>query len=160
MERGLRFHKNLANILGIFVLFLVLIIVVDAVGRFFFNKPLPGAIEGSRVILAWVLFLSLSYALLRGAHVQVQLFLLKYPDRIRLVVETLIDLLSLCFFGLISYSGWVQFWSSFKVGETMAAPIWIPFWLAKLAVPIGCVMFSIQFGMNVCSRLKEAQKNR
>lgn len=153
MEKIVRFHKSLANVLGLLIVLLVLIIAVDAGGRFLFNKPLPGPIEVSKVILGWVLFLSLAYALVQGTHIQVQLFLLRCPPRLRLVADILIDTLGLCFFGVITYSGWKQFWESFTVGETMPAPIWIPFWLAKLAVPVGCLMFAGQFGINAVSRL-------
>jgi TRAP-type C4-dicarboxylate transport system permease small subunit len=153
MQKLLKFHQLLANFLGLLILLIVLIIVTEASSRYLFNEPLPGPIEGSRVILAWILFLSLAYALVQGAHIQVQLFLDRYPPRIRLVAYTLIDIVSLCFFGLIMYSGWLQFWESFRASETMAAPIWIPFWLAKLAVPIGCLIFIAQFGINAVNRI-------
>jgi len=158
MQRLLKLHNSLANVLGLLILLIVLIIVLEAGSRYLLNKPLPGPIEGSRVILAWILFMSLAYALFQRVHIQVQLFLDRYPRRVRFVMDNLIDVVSLCFFGILAYSGWLQFWESFKVGETMGAPIWIPFWLAKLAVPIGCLIFVIQFVINLVSRLKGAPK--
>jgi TRAP-type C4-dicarboxylate transport system permease small subunit len=158
MQRLLKLHNSLANVLGLLIILIVLIIVLEAGSRYLLNKPLPGPIEGSRVILAWILFMSLAYALFQRVHIQVQLFLDRYPRRVRFVMDNLIDVVSLCFFGILAYSGWLQFWESFKVGETMAAPIWIPFWLAKLAVPIGCLIFVIQFVINLGSRLKGAPK--
>ena len=153
MQKLLKLHNSLANVLGLLIILIVLIIVVESAGRYLFNKPLPGPIEGSRVILAWILFMSLAYALVQRTHIQVQLLLDRYPRRVRFVMDNLIDVVSLCFFAILAYSGWQQFWESFRVGETMAAPIWIPFWLAKLAVPIGCLIFVIQFVINVGSRL-------
>jgi len=152
MEKILRFHKNLANVLGALIILIVVIIVVEAGGRFLFNKPLPGPIEASRVILAWILFLSLAYALVQKAHVQVTVILERFSPASRLWAETIIDLVSVGFFVLVIFSGWLQFWDSFKVGEVMAAPIWIPFWLAKLSVPVGCLLFVGQFLVNIFNR--------
>lgn len=158
MEKILRFHKSLANVLGALIILIVVIIVIEAGGRFLFNKPLPGPIEASRVILSWILFLSLAYALVQGTHIQVQLILERFPSRLRLWADTVIDLISLGFFGLIMYSGWLQFWESFRVREVMAAPIWIPFWLAKLSVPVGCLLFIGQFCIQVVDRITTKKK--
>jgi TRAP-type C4-dicarboxylate transport system permease small subunit len=160
MEKILRFHKNLANILGALIILIVFIIVIEAGGRFLFNTPLPGPIEASRVILAWILFLSLAYALIQKSHVQVTLLLERLSPRFRLWADTIIDIVSLAFFALIMYSGWLQFMDSFRVGEVMAAPIWIPFWLAKLSVPIGCLLFVGQFVINIFSRFQAPKRER
>jgi TRAP-type C4-dicarboxylate transport system permease small subunit len=158
MKKIVSFQINLANILGLLVLIIVLLIVIDVVGRFIFNTPLPGTIELSRVMLAWVLFGSLAYGLVQRSHVRMELFLNHYPSRFRLVANIFIDVLSICFFILIGYGGWLQFLESFKVRETMAAPIWIPFWAAKLALPIGSFIFAGQFGVDIVARLQEAAK--
>lgn len=158
MQKLLKLHNSLANIVGLLIILISLIIVVEVGSRFLFNKPLPGPIEGSRVILAWALFMSLAYGLVQRVHIQVQLFSGHYPRRVRFVMDNLIDVVTLCFFGILTYSAWQQFWESFKMSETMAAPIWIPFWLAKLALPIGCLIFVIQLVINLGSRFKGGPK--
>jgi TRAP-type C4-dicarboxylate transport system permease small subunit len=158
MQRLLKLHNSLANILGLLIIVIALIIVTEVSSRFLFNKPLPGPMEGTRVILAWVLFMSLAYGLVQRVHIQVQLFLDHYPRRVRFVMDNLIDVVTACLFGILTYSGWQQFWESFTRGETMAAPIWIPFWLAKLALPIGSLIFVIQLGINLGSRFKDGSK--
>lgn len=153
MQKILIFHKILANIIGLLILAITLIIVVDAGGRFLFDKPLLGGVEISKVLLAWILFCSLTWSLLQGAIVQVTMVIGRLPTRLYLVFEVLIAILSLLFFGLVVYAGWLQFWESFVVGEEMAAPIWVPFWLAKLAVPVGCFLIGMQIGINFVARL-------
>jgi TRAP-type C4-dicarboxylate transport system permease small subunit len=154
VERIVGFHKKLATILGVLILVLMFILVIDSCGRFLFNKPLPGALELTRLVLAWIVYLSLTWGLIQGSHVQVTLFLERYPPRIRQGVEIIIMSLSMAFFCLMIYAGFKMFWNSFKVGETMAAPIWIPYWLAKLAVPIGCLMIVLHFPIDLIARFK------
>lgn len=154
MERILNFQKNLATILGLLIMILTFIIVVDGGGRFLFNKPLPGGVELSRIVLAWILYLSLTWGLLQGVHVRVTLFLERYPHGVRVAAEVMIALLTMGFFCLMVYASSIQFWKSFKMGETMPAPIWIPFWLGKLAVPIGCLMIVVHLPIDLISRLQ------
>jgi len=149
MQKILNFHRRLANFLGLLILALMFVIVIDVVGRFFFNKPLQGGVEISQLLLAWILFLPLAYALFRGAHVQVTILLMYLSRRHKLIAETIITILSLGLFGLAIYAGWNYFWESISVGETMAAPIWLPLWLAKLAALLGFLLIFIQLCINL-----------
>jgi TRAP-type C4-dicarboxylate transport system permease small subunit len=127
----------------------MLIIVIEVGGRFLFNTPLKGGVEISQIVLAWILFLPLAYALVSGVHVRVTMLVMHLPPRLNLIIDILVSIISLGFFGLVIYAGWLEFWDSVSVGETMAAPIWLPFWLAKLAVPLGCVLFFLQLCVNM-----------
>ncbi len=139
-----RIHRRLATILGCLILVLMLVITVDVVGRFVFNKPLPGGVEISSLLFVWVIFLPLAYVLFEGNHVRLTLLLLHFPQQGRSIAELINATFSLFFFGFLMYAGGSQFWESFRVGETMAAPIWIPLWLGKLAVPLGCFFMVVQ----------------
>lgn len=137
------FNIYLADILGWFIMLIVLLIVVDVTGRFFFNKPLMGQVEISIVLLAWVLFLSLAYGLIQSAHVRVTLVTLRLRPPYNIIAEAFNIGVSLLFFIVGAYAGWQQFKLSFSVGEEMPSPIWIPYWLPKLALPIGCFLMGV-----------------
>ena len=158
MQKILSIHRVLASILGLLIIVLMFIIVVDTGGRFLFDQPLSGAVEISRVVLAWILFLPLAYALVQGTHIQVTMLLMRLRHWFRLVAEVIIVVLSLLYFGLAVYAGWGQFWESFRVGEDMGAPIWIPFWIAKAAVPIGCLLIAAQLGIGLVVRVRQLSK--
>ena len=154
MKKILNFHSAIANFLGLLTLALMFAIVVDVCGRFLFNKPLQGGVEISQVLLAWILFLPLAYALVRKAHVRVTIILDHLPRRLNLIAEAFVAIISLGCFVLIIYASWKQFWESFSVGETMPAPIWIPAWLAKLAIPAGFLLFFFQLCVDLINTLK------
>lgn len=145
----IEFHRRLATVIGLLIIVLVLLIVVDANGRFFLNKPLPGSVEISKMALAWILFLSLAYGQTQGAHVRVEIFLSRYSPGLRRAAEVLTALISMLFSALLAYAGWDMFQTSYDVAETLAAPIWLPFWLSKLAMPIGFALLALQFGIEI-----------
>jgi TRAP-type C4-dicarboxylate transport system permease small subunit len=149
MGRLMSFYKGLATVLGVLVMIIMLLIVIDVGGRYLFDSPLLGGVEVSRVVLAWILFLALVYGLVQGAHVRVSLVTNRFPPRLRLMSEVFTAVLSLGFFALAAYSGWEQFKLSYEVSEEMPSPIWIPFWLPKLAVPVGCFLMAAQLGIDL-----------
>jgi C4-dicarboxylate transporter DctQ subunit len=155
------FYKGLATVLGVLVMVIMFLIVIDVGGRYLFDSPLLGGVEVSRVVLAWILFLALVYGLVQGAHVRVSLVINRFPPRLRLMSEVFTAVLSLGFFALATYSGWEQFKLSFEVSEEMPSPIWIPFWLPKLAVPIGCFLMAVQLGIDlVVKHLKSDRSDK
>ena len=158
MQTILKFQKVLASILGLLVLVLMFIIVIEVFGRFLFNTPLKGGVEISTIVMTWILFLPLAYALVRGAHVRVTLVVMHLPSRLHLIVEILVSMVTLGFLGLVTYAGWLQFWDSFSVGEIMPAPIWLPLWLAKLAVPLGFFLFFLQLCVNTADRVRKSRR--
>jgi TRAP-type C4-dicarboxylate transport system permease small subunit len=143
----IEFHRRLATIIGLLIIALVVVIVVDATGRFLLNKPLPGSVEMSRIALAWILFLSLAYGQIQGVHVRVEIFFSRYSPRLRRTAGTLTALISMLFFGFLTYAGWDMFQESYNVSETIPAPIWLPYWLPKLAMPIGFALLVLQLGI-------------
>lgn len=161
MGRLMSFYKGLATVLGVLVMVIMFLIVIDVGGRYLFDSPLLGGVEVSRVVLAWILFLALVYGLVQGAHVRVSLVINRFPPRLRLMSEVFTAVLSLGFFALATYSGWEQFKLSFEVSEEMPSPIWIPFWLPKLAVPIGCFLMAVQLGIDlVVKHLKSDRSDK
>ena len=149
MEKLMSFYRGLATVLGVLIMIIMFLIVIDVGGRYLFDSPLLGGVEVSRVVLAWILFLALVYGLVQGAHVRVSLVTNRLPPRLRLMSEVFTAVLSLGFFALATYSGWEQFKLSFEVLEEMPSPIWIPFWLPKLAVPVGCFLMAVQLGIDL-----------
>ena len=63
-----------ANIAAVILLALVVLTVVDVVGRYFFASPVIGAVELVRICMAGIIFLSFPLMFLRNDHIIVDLF--------------------------------------------------------------------------------------
>ena len=160
MQMLLKFQKVVADILGLLVVILMFLIVIDVGGRYIFNSPLKGGIEISEILMTWLLCLPLAYALVRETHVRVTMAVTHLPPRPKLIIDLLGTGLSLVFFSLITYVSWINFWDSFSRGETMAATIWLPLWLQKLALPLGFFLFSLQLCANLAVQIKKLGKDQ
>ncbi|MFH1090951.1 MAG: TRAP transporter small permease subunit [Pseudomonadota bacterium] len=141
-----RINKVLAFACGALLLGISFLTCADIVMGFLLRKNVPGVIEIIVLIIPWVVCLGLTYALIRGAHVRVTLLTQRLSNQKRRWVNVFAYAVGLFFFGALTYGAWLHFWSSWVVKEPMfAALMTLPWWLGKLALPIGFFFITVQF---------------
>ena len=145
-------YDRLALVSAAVLLAIMLLTVADVTGRYVLNRPIRGAIEISMQMMSYVVFLCLAYTLVKGAHVRISLALDSLPQRLRIQAEVIAGL---CLCGLLVWGSWAQFRDSWVVWELMPAAIDIPWWPAKLAMPIGFFAMAFQFSAYLLSHLIE-----
>ena len=148
-------NKWIAVFAGSLIILVTILIVIDSVGRYLFNKPLTGGVEISILLSAFIVFFGLAYALIQGAHVQFTLFEVMFPPRIRRICDIFINLVGMVFMAFAFYATSRQFWESWLAKETMMAAVKIPYWLAKLALPMGFLLMTVQFGFFLASSIRK-----
>ncbi|MBJ3776451.1 TRAP transporter small permease [Acuticoccus mangrovi] len=83
----------LTAIAGALLMAMMLLTVVDVIGRYVFSAPVPGAFEATEIMLALVVFAGLPLVTGRGEHVQVRLALDGMPGGMRFVLERAAEVL-------------------------------------------------------------------
>jgi len=149
-----------AAIAGSVMLALTFLVVVDVTLRYVFSNPIPGGTESTELLLNWIVLLALGYTLAVGGHVRVTLILHRLSSRTRLGVEVLDCVIGMVFCGIMTYVGWLFFWDSFIIREFMMAQVKLPYWVGKMAMPLGFFMFFITFLsrlLYLTSRKKEGE---
>lgn len=147
------------TISGILAFCLMIWISADVFLRFFFDKPIPGSSEISRIALAWICFLGIVYAYTRNAHVRVTLFISRFP-KYRPLFEFIACSFGVLIFGVLTYMSWLYFWDSWINQEFFPAPITVPYWLAKLSMPVGVFIFAIALLLNMISHILDLFEKR
>lgn len=142
-----RIEAALAVFAAILLMVIMLVVIIDVLGRNSFNKPLMGATEICADSLVWITFLAAAWILKKDGHVWVNLV----TDRIKIDVRFLVFMfnsivgvivcLGIAFYGVMV----VQSLAQRKVTEiyVLALP------LAPLyaIIPIGCTFLMIRFAM-------------
>lgn len=152
------FYRVLMTMVGMLILAITFIVIVDISGRTLAAKPLIGAVDISRLLLSFILFLGLSYALRRGAHVRVTILYNRFSPRALSVIEILVFLGGFALLSLLAYCSWDLFWDSWLVRETMRSPIDLPRWLAKLALFAGSTLFAAQFAFDLVGHIRKLHR--
>jgi TRAP-type C4-dicarboxylate transport system permease small subunit len=150
LKKAEKFLTGISWIVSILVTFMF---VIDIFMRFFFKKPLPASWEIAEVCMPLIIFLPFAYTLTIDSHVRVSLVKDRMPKKIRLGFETVSDSISFIICAMFTYWAWLYFWDSFKINEEMLAAIKIPWWIGKMAMPIGMGFFTFRYLMQILRNL-------
>ncbi|RJR50114.1 MAG: TRAP transporter small permease [Desulfobacteraceae bacterium] len=124
------------------LLMMVAITCIDVVGAKVFLKPVLGAID--LVMLNQLLAISFAgtVTLLLGRHVQVEFIVMLLPKRVSAVVESLVWILTLCFFVVVT---WRLFVYGAETGGEVSATARIP--LSPFAYAAGVSFIPLCFAL-------------
>lgn len=150
-----KIYYILAVIGGALIIVNTLTGVIDVAGRTFLNRPFQGQVEITSVVLVYIVFLGFAFSEKQDAHIRLMFFNNRLSERGKLIYESLITLVALIFFSLVTYSAWNYFWRSWIAKETILASIRIPAWYAKFAVPFGLLFIVILFGTRLFTLIKK-----
>jgi TRAP-type C4-dicarboxylate transport system permease small subunit len=137
-----------------------LLIVADVFLRSLFNRPLPATWEMSEVLMPYIVFLAFAHALREKAHIRVSLLTDRLSPGGQRACEALANLLSFAMCALITIWSWSKFWDSFRIGEEILAPIHIPWWFGKFAMPVGMALFTLRYLSQAVSAIKACTSPR
>jgi len=119
---------------GSILVFLVLVLVADAAGRFVL-MPVAGSYEIVQYGFALMVAFSVAFTQLRGGHVSIELIFSSFPAGVRRVLTFINRILSLVIFGLVTWRIFADSIAAYKLGEessTLTLPVWL--FMAMLAL--------------------------
>ena len=104
------------------------ITVVDVVGRYAFNRPLPGSNEYIYCLMGLVVFLGMGLCTYENGHVRVDVVTLLARGRTRAAMDVLAHLLSLGTAAVIVWRLWLTALDHTKhlnVTQVLRLPVWL-----------------------------------
>lgn len=118
--------------------------------RYVTERPAVWTTELSGILFTWVVFIGAMTAYRNDEHIRVTLLLDLMPDRIRAVVERLVDLVVLVFLIYVTWLALVMM----HEGATRPSPVLdIPFSWVYLAVVIAFAGMSVSQALRLFGRL-------
>jgi TRAP-type mannitol/chloroaromatic compound transport system permease small subunit len=126
------------------ILLLMLIIIVDVSGRYFFNYPILGSVELCRTLLVAIVFLSLGYAQRFGQHIRVDIVIVRASPILQFILEVIGLLGILAVFGIIFFMTLPVTIDSILKGEFETGAIPFPIWPSRLLLSVGLFIYILQ----------------
>jgi TRAP-type C4-dicarboxylate transport system permease small subunit len=136
-----RIEKFTALISGLGIFALMLIGVVHVLGRKFFDMPIFGYIDIVEIMMAFMVFLAISYTERLGGHIRMELFVGMLRGRWLALFELVGVVLGLAIVGVLLVYSWDHAMRAFYLGDS-TIDAQIPLWPSKLVVPVS---FTILF---------------
>ena len=137
--------SRIADSVGRVILALmVVLITLDVVLRYFFNRPIKGSYELIEFMMVLLVFLGLAYTQTKKGHVSVTLFTSKLSPSQMAVIGSATYLLCLIIFSLITWRGIVQA-EALRIDGTSSDLLLIPNFPFMWVVVLGSALLGLIF---------------
>ncbi|MBL6951133.1 MAG: TRAP transporter small permease [Alphaproteobacteria bacterium] len=141
-------YCSVALILG--VMFWV---VAEVIGRYVFNSPLPGHLEGAELLLPMMVFFGVSYVQARDGHVGMTFVVDALPKKVRRVTDILSLIVSALTCAALAYFSSKTAWLAWIYDDvTMTPPYW-PVWPSAAVIPLGYGMLAVRMELQILQKL-------
>ena len=121
---------------------MTLVTVVDVAGRYLLNRPLPGGLELSELLMVFLVFGCFAFVELQNRHVDVDVLVNRFPPWGRACCEGLAGLLSAGFWGAIAWRSMIRALDIRAAGET-TTNLGLPIWPFIGVAAIGSALFTV-----------------
>jgi len=146
---------------GIFLALMMFITAVDVVGRYIFNRPIKGSTELNELALVVMVFLGFAFTATQKGHVRVELIVSKFSEKLQAVIESLIALIGVGLFFLITWQAFVLAITA-RSRDLTSMVLFIPVFPFALVMTFGsgllCLVLIAQLFQNVSRAIRTQGK--
>lgn len=122
---------------------MMLLMTVDAAGRYLFNRPILAAYElTTNYLMVAVIFLALPYAYRQGANIRVTFLVDRLGPSPRLVIDHLVQVISILYCAALVFATAQQARHVLSTGTTFAT-LDLPLWPAHVVVSAGLFLTTL-----------------
>jgi TRAP-type C4-dicarboxylate transport system permease small subunit len=139
--------------------FMVILTVVDVIGRYVFNAPILGAFEMTEFLVLILVFSFLGYAQAKKSHVTVDILFDRFPGKLKTIVTIFNYLLCIVIIFIIAWMGFEKGIETFHTGEK-PLNLAIPNWPFVFFLSFGSAVMCIEFIRNIIKVLNRADGER
>jgi TRAP-type C4-dicarboxylate transport system permease small subunit len=126
--------------------FMMLLTTVDILARYLLGKPVPGTIEISKYLMIALVFLGAPYAQAEGRNVRIQFLIARLPETVLKKLNVVVSLLLVMLGLLLTWKTGEAAYASWQIGEyESTAMTFLPEWLPKCFLALGCLLLFVQF---------------
>ena len=140
---------------GISIVLMMFITVIDVVLRYIFNQPLKGSFEITQYLMVISVAMTFAYCALRDSHVNVDLFLHKFPPHLQTDINGMISITSCFFVCLIAWQTAVQA-ITIRATGSFSMLLHIPDFIFVWVLFAGYCLLALMFLLNFINSVKEA----
>jgi TRAP-type C4-dicarboxylate transport system permease small subunit len=137
----------LAFCAGAVLVALMLVTVVDVVGRYFFNAPLAGVLDLTQIAVVAMVYLGMAWATWCGAHASISVLYDRLPEPVARMLTRLINACSAALFFVIAWRSAVAGIQIREFGQSsqlLLLPLYPLYWVVVVGCTVTALIFLVQ----------------
>ena len=145
------------------LLLLMFMTVGDVVGRYMVGiipgfGPIPGTFELTEFMLAIAVLTAIGYTQVQREHISIDLVINKFPPRVRAIIDTITDFMSLAIFVLVTWQT-IKYARLLYTSHDVSAVLRLPVYPFLIVAAVGSFVFCLAMLSTFLFSLKKAIKN-
>ena len=141
------------------VVMMMVLTTVDVAGRYFFSKPVPGAIEMSSFMLGIFGMLGMAYTHQKGANIRVTMVTRALPPVAATLLDILTSILTLQVVGMLAWYGMVMGVEEYHA-MTTTDTLGIPLYPLQFLLALGALFLGLEILVNLCESVNNVFQTR
>lgn len=141
-DRG---QAALAVVTAMVIVFVMLLICADVVGRVLLNRPVKATVEISSGSLLYIAFLAAPWILKGDGHITIDIVTDLLGPRARALLAILSSLIGVLVFLLLEIYGVIASWELIEKGTVVPGVVDVPKWVFVIAIPVGSFFVFLEF---------------
>jgi TRAP-type mannitol/chloroaromatic compound transport system permease small subunit len=158
------FVENMNNKLGkyasLIIIFVMFLITIETLLRYFFNSPTEWAWPITRQLFALFTLFGGTFALLYGAHIRVEMLYVRFSPRMTRAANIFAFILFALFLGVLIWQGVIMATQAWTLGERTIGVFKMPVYPLKTLFPICFAIFFIQGIINFLIGTMEKRRKK
>ncbi len=127
-------------IAGSLAVLMMLALIREVVGRYFFNRPTDWAVDLNAYLLVIMVYLGAAYTTAIDGHVRADFLYGRIKGRAKAVLDVFIDVASIFYVSILLWEGGLMAWESFVFGEVSTGGVRWPLAPFQAMVPLGAAL--------------------
>jgi TRAP-type C4-dicarboxylate transport system permease small subunit len=145
-------------VLGAIIFVLATILVLTEIcARYFFRRPIIGAVEITEYCLVWITFLAAPWVQSRGGNVKVEFIVDLLRPRVQAFLRAATALFAAATCAVLTYAGFETVWSHYEMGYDLSTPLHPPSAPIIAIIPISMLLLTIQFAREAVLLWRDAR---
>ena len=147
---------RLVNYYAWFTLAIVLLIVTNVIGRYFFDLRFDFAVDVSWQLYGMLIMLGSSYSLAKGSHIRTDIYFKNFSKRTKNIIDLVGYSMFFPAFGILTYVSALDTYKSILINEKSSATMsQIIIYPVKIGVTLGLILLLIQGTLMVRGCLRD-----
>lgn len=139
---------------SVLVVVLMLDVVADVCGRYFFDAPITGASELATLMMSIIIFSALAWATLAGKQIKVDLLMDRFPPRVQAIVNSITLLLALGLYGIITWRSVLEAQEVHDVSSYLRVSHTPFYWIMTVGFAVFCISIIVLVIKNIAQAVK------
>lgn len=136
--------KYSSMLMGWAIVILVAVVSYDVIARYVLNEPTTWSFIVSYMLGGLIFIVPVAYLMYRDSNVRIDVIYIRFPSKIKLIINTVFDLVFLLpVTFLLARTFVMDAWESYLIKEIAIESPWLPVvWPWKVVITFGfCMMF-------------------